>query len=64
MSDTQRLDWLERNPWGLLCKRGDDGSIKFQVLLTARPEKPASLDYSGEYDALRDALDEGMKQKL
>lgn len=69
MSDTQRVDWLERNPDRLVvCKR--DAGYKFSVVIK---EGQAIRDdnfefpppkYSQEYDTLREALDEGMKRIL
>jgi hypothetical protein len=61
MSDTQRLDWLERNPKRLLICSEENGSYKFRFLLKADPSRPAELNWSEPYDTLRDALDEGMK---
>jgi hypothetical protein len=58
------MDWLERNPWRLLVCSEGNGIYKFRFLLKADPSRPAALDYSKDYDTLREAVDEGMKQAL
>jgi hypothetical protein len=70
MSDTQRLDWLERNPDRLVVLHREGVGYKFSVVIKeghATPddnfEFPPPM-YSQEYDTLRDALDEGMKRVL
>ena len=62
MSDTQRMDWLERDPERWVCRKDDSGHWKFRVLIEWKPGVLAT--YSDEYDTLREAVDEGMKRAL
>jgi hypothetical protein len=62
MNDTQRLDWLEREPWRLACRTVDGEGYKFQVAIGKRGS--VYFYYSEEYETLREAIDEGMKQIL
>lgn len=61
MSDTQRMDWLEREPERWTCRKVD-GQWKYRVVLGGKPGH--WMTYSDEYDTLREAVDEGMKQEL
>ena len=62
MSDTQRMDWLERELESVLSRRTEDGSCKFRVVMASKPG--LTRTYSDEYDTLREAVDEGMKRAL
>jgi hypothetical protein len=61
MNDTQRMDWLEREPERWVCRK-ENGKWKFRVLIERKPGLLAI--YSDEYDTLREAVDEGMKRVL
>jgi hypothetical protein len=61
MSDTQRMDWLEREPERFICRR-ENGKWKFRVVMESKPG--LTRTYSDEYDTLREAVDEGMKRAL
>lgn len=62
MSDTQRLDWLERDPDRLIFRTDLDGAPKFRAAIEIK--RGLTTTYSPEYDTLRDAIDEGMKHTL
>jgi hypothetical protein len=61
MSDTQRMDWLERELEHVYC-REENGRAKFRVVIESKPG--LTMTYSDEYDTLREAVDEGMKRVL
>jgi hypothetical protein len=61
MSDTQRMDWLEREPERWACRKVD-GHWKYRVVIESKPGR--WMTYSDEYDTLREAVDEGMKRAL
>jgi hypothetical protein len=61
MSDTQRMDWLERELERVYARHAN-GKWKFRVVIERKYGLTAT--YSDEYDTLREAVDEGMKQTL
>jgi hypothetical protein len=65
MNDTQRLDWLERDPRRLLwARRGDERAFRFQVAVRGSATIKEPWEFSIFFNNLRDAIDEGMKHTL
>jgi hypothetical protein len=63
MNDTERLNWLEREPWRLaVCLV--DGGYKFRMAIGKPASHSDQVLLSEEYETLREAIDEGMKQIL
>jgi hypothetical protein len=59
MSDTQLLDWLERNFWRVASVERLDGTHEWWFRFSFKPYKE-----SKHFDTLREALEEGAKQIL